>query len=87
MATPDILGSIQKIFRIGLSTSTGASTLRFSNSSGNLDLVGNPTANRAITIPDKSGTLALISDTDKRASIEVTVLPHPLLLLILNIIR
>lgn len=62
MAIPDILGTIQKIFRIGLSSSTGASSLRFSNSSGNLDLVGNPTANRTITIPNASGVLALTSD-------------------------
>jgi hypothetical protein len=72
MTIPGILGTIQKIFRIGLSSSTGASTLRFSNNSGNLDLQGNPTTNRTITLPDLSGALALISDTDKRVSVAVT---------------
>jgi hypothetical protein len=66
MAIPDVIGTIQKIFRIGLSTSSGASILRFSNSSGNLDLQGNPTENRVVIIPNNSGTLALLSDVGNK---------------------
>jgi hypothetical protein len=68
---PSIPATSNKTFGIGLSSSSGASTLIFINTSGSLSLSGNPTANRTITLPDLSGTLALISDTDKRASIQV----------------
>jgi hypothetical protein len=65
MAIPDVLGTVQKIFRIGLSTSVGSSILRFSNSSGNIDLIVNPTESKTIDLLD------LDSSTKQRKSISV----------------
>jgi hypothetical protein len=72
---PDILGTAFRIFRIGLSSSVGALTLKFRNSTGDINLIADPTTSGEanITLRGVNGsTLAFISDVEKRTSIDVT---------------
>jgi hypothetical protein len=72
---PDILGTAFRIFRIGLSSSVGALTLKFRNSTGDINLIADPTTSGEanITLRGVNGsTLAFISDVEKRTSIAVT---------------
>jgi hypothetical protein len=57
----DLLGVVGDLLQIGIGQS-GAKTLRFRNSAGNLDLVGNATADASISLPDRSGRLLLEAD-------------------------
>lgn len=57
---PDILGTINNVFTVGLGGS-GARSLRFRNQFlGTLQWT--PTANRTLTLPDGDGTIARLSD-------------------------
>jgi hypothetical protein len=58
----DLLGTVNNTFQIGIA-GAGAKVLRFFNGfTGSLSW--NPTANRTLTLPDKSGTLVISSDID-----------------------
>ncbi|MBW4666448.1 MAG: hypothetical protein KME60_03130 [Cyanomargarita calcarea GSE-NOS-MK-12-04C] len=63
----DLIGSINNLFQIGIG-GTGARSLRFKNAN-NGDLVWTPTANRTLTLPDTTGTIATTANIPSLAPI------------------
>jgi hypothetical protein len=57
----DLVGTILSDWQIGNKQSSGINTIKFSNSTGIGTLSWNPSANRTITLPDASATLAQLN--------------------------
>ena len=64
----DFLGTVRSLLQIGIGGS-GVRTLRFRNGFQG-DLTWNPTANRAIAMPDKDGIVAVTQDFLNNISIQ-----------------
>lgn len=61
--TEELLGTVRSLWQIGVDYFVaGVRTLRFQSGANAGDLTWTPTANRTATIPDKSGTLAMLDD-------------------------
>jgi hypothetical protein len=59
----DIRGTISSTWQIGVKSANAVSLL-FERSAGTGTLSWSPTANRTITLPDRDGEIALVSDPD-----------------------
>lgn len=61
--TEELLGTVRSLWQIGVDYFVaGARILRFQSGASAGDLTWTPTANRTATIPDKTGTLAMLDD-------------------------